>query len=185
MHRLRLAGRTPALACALLLSSAVSAASLDRRDADFLKQAAEAGLTEVEGSKVAVSKGVNTQVKGFAQQMVDDHTKAGAELAALAASKGVTLPTEPSLGQRAKLKLLASRDGGSFDRNYANTLGVRAHRDTLRRFQKAATASRDAEVKAFAAKALPTLQHHFEMAQELKGVVDKEGNAKAAGNRKQ
>ncbi|HEX6707275.1 MAG TPA: DUF4142 domain-containing protein [Albitalea sp.] len=178
--------RTWVLCFALsLIAGMAMAQALDRRDADFLKQAAQAGLAEVEGSKLAVSKGVNTQVKGFAQQMVDDHTKAGSELAALAASKGVTLPTELTVAQKAKLELLSSRDGGSFDRNYANTLGVGAHRDTLRLFQKAAGSSRDADVKAFAAKALPTLQHHFEMAQELKGVVDKEGNAKAAGDRKQ
>ncbi|RQP22813.1 DUF4142 domain-containing protein [Piscinibacter terrae] len=172
---------------ALAQASAPSAASapLNKADATFLKQAAEAGLAEVEAGKLATSKGVNTQVKGFAQQMSDDHTRLHAELRALASSKGVRLPIEPSLGQRAKIKLLSAADGGSFDRKYAASLGVKTHEDALRLFQKAANKAADPQVKDFALKAVPQLQHHLEMAIELKGVVDKEGNVKAPGDKKQ
>ena len=83
------------LAALLALSLAPATAHADklaRADAAFLKQAARNGLAEVEGSKLAVGKASNTQVKGFAQQMVDDHGKAHEELKALAATKGVELP---------------------------------------------------------------------------------------------
>jgi putative membrane protein len=161
------------------------AAALNKADTAFLKQAAEAGLAEVEAGKLAIDKGVNTQVKGFAQQMSDDHTRMHAELRTLATSKGVRLPIEPSLGQRAKIKLLSAADGGSFDRKYAASMGVKAHEDALRLFQKAANKAADPQVKDFAVKAVPQLQHHLEMATELKGVVDKEGNVKAATDKKQ
>jgi len=154
-------------------------------DADFLKAAAEASRTEVEAGKIAVAKGVNTQVKGFAQQMVDDHTKANDELDKLALAKGVVLPGGPTLTQKTKLELLSGRDGGGFDRRYTDTFAVGAHRDALRMFQKAAEKAADPDIKAFAAKMLPTLEHHFEMAKDLKGVVDKEGNVKAPTDRKQ
>jgi putative membrane protein len=183
---------TLALCCALGLpgiaaaqAASAPAAKLARADVDFMKKAAEGGLAEVEGSKLAVDKAVNTQVKGFAQQMVDDHGKANEALKALAARKGVELPTEPSMAQRASLHVLHSADGAAFDRRYADALGVDAHRDTVRLFQKAATSAADPDVKAFAGKLLPTLQHHLEMATEMKRVTEKEGNAKAPHDRKQ
>jgi putative membrane protein len=158
---------------------------LSRADIAFLKQAAQNGHAEVESSKLAVTKASHTQVKGFAQQMVDDHTKANQELAALASSKGVDVPKEPSVAQKAKMKVLESADGANFDKRYADSMGVAAHRDTLKLFQKAAAGATDPDVKAFAAKTLPTLQHHLQMAQDLKTATAKQGNTKAPGDKKQ
>jgi putative membrane protein len=158
---------------------------LSRADAAFLKQAAQNGHAEVESSKLAVTKAANTQVKGFAQQMVDDHTKANQELAALAASKGVEVPNEPSVAQKAKMKVLSSADGANFDKRYADSMGVAAHQDTIKLFQKAASGANDPDVKAFASKTLSTLQHHLQMAQDLKTATAKEGNVKAPGDKKQ
>lgn len=169
----------PSAAPATSAAQAARAATKPARaDAAFMKQAAQNGHAEVEGSKLALTKAVNTQVKGFAQQMVDDHTKSSEELKALAASKGVKLPTEPSMAQKARLKLLQGADGAEFDKRYAEQLGVKAHEDTLKLFQKAAANAKDPDVKAFATKTLPALQHHLQMARELKGVTDKQSAAK-------
>lgn len=165
--------------------AAAPPARLTHADSAFLRAAAEAGLAEVEGSKLAQSKGVNTQVKGFAQQMVDAHAKVHEGLVALAAAKGVALPTQPSLGQRTRLRLLAARDGAAFDRQYAGGMGVKAHETMSRLFRKAAQRADDADVRAFAAKTLPTVEQHLTVARELKATVDKEGNARAPGDRKQ
>lgn len=136
-------------------------------DASFMKDAAEAGMAEVEASKMAATQASNTQVKSFAQQMVDDHTKAADELKALAASKGVKLPEEPSMMQRAKLKTLKDDQGVKFDQHYADSFGVKAHEDTVRLFQKESSKAKDPDVKAWVDKTLPTLQHHLEMAKDL------------------
>lgn len=172
-------------------TAASQAAGKDRQssvahaDSSFMKDAAESGMAEVEASKIAVNKAVNTQVKSFAQQMIDDHTKANDELKALAASKNVKLPTEASMMDRAKIKLLDSADGANFDRRYADSFGVSAHQKTVKLFEKQAKNGKDAEVKAWAEKTLPTLQHHLQMAQDIKLTAAKEGNAKAPGDRKQ
>ena len=157
----------PVLAALLLAGGAWAKDNVAHVDAAFMKNAAEAGLAEVEASKLAASKATNTQVKSFAQQMVDDHSKANDELKALAASKGVTLPTEPSMAQKAKLKLLQGADGANFDKRYAESFGVKAHEDTVSLFQKESQKAKDAEVKAWAEKTLPTLQHHLEMAKDM------------------
>jgi putative membrane protein len=167
------------------LAGARGADKLARGDVEFLKQAAENGLAEVEGSKLAIAKAVNTQVKGFAQQMVDDHGKANEALKTLASAKGVELPAAPSMAQKAKIRLLDSADGAAFDRRYADNFGVAAHEGTIKLFQKAASSAADPDVKAFAAKTLPTLQTHLQMARDLKTETRKEGNAKAPHDRKQ
>jgi putative membrane protein len=168
-----------ALACLTFAFAAAAVDSkLDRSDASFLRQAAENGHAEVEGSKLAVQKAADPKVKAFAQQMIDDHTKAGTELKALADAKGVKVSDEPSLAQKASLKVLASHEGAKFDKAYAESLGVKAHQDTVKLFKKAANDAKDADIKAFAAKTLPTLEHHLKMAQDLKVATDSQ-SAKA------
>ncbi len=139
-----------------------------RADTRFLKEAAQAGLAEIEAAKLAIGKSTNPQVKAYAEHIVNDHTKANGELSQLASTKGVTLPTEPSLADKAKLKVLALREGKSFDEHYAKTFGVDAHEDAIKLFKKGASEGADAEVKAFANKTLPTLTEHLESAKSLK-----------------
>ena len=175
MNNILIRRLSPALAVLLLAGSAWAKDNVPHADAAFMKKAAESGLAEVEASKIASTKAANTQVKGFATQMVDDHTKANDELKALAASKDVKLPAEPGMADKAKIKLLDGRDGTSFDKHYADSWGVKAHEDTVRLFEKEAKDGKDADVKAWAEKTLPALRHHLEMAKDLKAATDKEG----------
>jgi putative membrane protein len=154
-------------------ASGAHASHLAQGDASFLKQAAENGNAEVESSKLAVTKATNDKVRAFAQQMIDDHTKAGNELKALANAKGVEVSSEPSLMQQGKLKLLSTADGAKFDQEYANEMGVKAHEDTVKLFEKASREAKDPQVKAWAAKTLPTLKTHLEHARALKAGVGK------------
>jgi putative membrane protein len=147
------------------------AESLSRADTSFLKDADQAGRTEIEASGLAQERASNAQIKSFAQQMSTDHAKAGEQLKALAESKGVKLPGEPSLRQKAKLKLLGAMKGDRFDRQYADEIGVAAHEDTVKLFRDAAANAKDADVKAFATKTLPALEHHLGMARDLKQTV--------------
>ena len=54
--------------------------------AEFVQHAAAAGMAEVALGKMALAKATDTDVKEFAQKMVDDHSKANAELTSLAKS---------------------------------------------------------------------------------------------------
>ncbi len=139
-----------------------------RVDAAFMKQAAQNNSTEIEASKLALTKASSAEVKAFAQQMIDDHTKTGEEMKALATSKGVEVADKPSMAQAAKIKMLSAMSGTNFDKHYAEIVGVAAHKDTVKLFQKESANGKDADVKAWATKTLPALQHHLEMAQGLK-----------------
>jgi len=150
---------------------------LDGDDQDFLENAAQAGHTEIEGSKMAQAKSKSPDVKQFAEQMIADHTKVAEELATLAKGKGYTPPTEPSLVQKAKLKTLDMSDE-SFDKRYADQIGVSAHEDAVKLFEEAAKDAKDPEIKAFAAKTLPALQKHLEMGKALQQKVGDGDEAK-------
>ncbi|MDB5802073.1 MAG: putative secreted protein [Rhodocyclales bacterium] len=155
------------VAIGMMTSASLFAATLSHGDKKFLDAAAHAGHTEVEGSKLAQSKSSSSDVKSFADQMIKDHTKVGDELDQLAASKGVKVPTEPSITQKAKLKMLGAYSGANFDKHYAKSIGVEAHEDTVKLFRKASKDVKDPDVKAFADKTLPGLEHHLEMAKTL------------------
>src|SRR6478752_4266366 len=51
-------------------------AQVTEEDTEFAVMAADAGMTEVELGKLALSKSSNADVKKYAQMMVDDHTAA-------------------------------------------------------------------------------------------------------------
>ena len=144
-------------------------AMVSRGDRGFFVTAAEDGMAEVELGKLAQQKGSSEQVKSFGNQMVTDHTKAGDELKALAATKGVTLPSTPGKHQK-DIDKLGRKSGADFDRDYARHM-VDAHKKAVSLFQKTAKSGDDADVKAFAGKTLPTLQQHLEHANTLNTAV--------------
>jgi putative membrane protein len=166
---------TAALAVAVSLGAqAQTSAKLSGQDKSFLKDAAEGGNAEVSGSQVALAQSSNADVKTFAQMMVDDHGKAGGELKGLADQKGVKVSDTPSITKKTEIKMLSERKGSSFDQHYADSIGVKAHQDTIKLFQKEVDKGTDPDVKAWASKTLPTLQHHLEAAQALKAKADAE-----------
>ncbi|WOB10123.1 DUF4142 domain-containing protein [Piscinibacter gummiphilus] len=150
-------------ALGLMAATAASA----RSDADFMKQAAQNGAAEIEASKLALQKAQRSDVKAFAEKMVADHTKTSDELKQLAAAKKVSLPDGPSMKQKGELKMISAGDDAKFDERYAKNFGVKAHEETIKLFEEAAKSATDAEVKAFAQKTLPGLNHHLEMARAL------------------
>lgn len=172
MKRLMMAA---VLGCSMALFSSLAPAvnGMVRSDRNFMEQAAQNGHAEVEAAKLAQSKSGNEKVKSFAAQMEQDHTKTNDELAALASSKNVKLPTEPSVVQKSKAKAMGALDGAKFDRQYADTMGVKAHEDTLKMFQKAASGAKDPDVKAFAAKTVPALEQHLKMSRDLRASLGK------------
>lgn len=155
-------GLSMLLAAALFTTQAQA-----KSDEAFMKDAAHAGAAEIQASKLAVSKAKSADVKAFANSMIADHTKVADELKALAAKKNVKLPDEPSIGQKAELKLIDAGDNDKFDERYAKHFGVKAHEDTIKLFEEASREAKDPEVKAWATKTLPGLKHHLEMAQAL------------------
>jgi putative membrane protein len=140
--------------------------SLSTTDANFINTVGAGGHAEVQFGQVAQNRSTRTEVRTFAAQMVSDHTAAGNELAALAQSKQMTPPAEMDLNHKAKYDQLSKTYGREFDRVYIQGQ-VEDHTAVVNAFQNEITNGTDADVKAFAEKYLPTIQHHLEMARQL------------------
>jgi putative membrane protein len=120
---------------------------------------------EVELGNLALQHASRSDVKTFAQRMVDDHTKANQQLDDLASKKGITLKEQESVEAKQTIAKLSKLSGEAFDREYAKDM-VKDHEKDVAEFE-AATKLRDADVKEFATQTLPTLQEHLEMAKKL------------------
>lgn len=136
-------------------------------DKKFMMTAAMGGMAEIESARLALQKSSMDSVKEYAQKMIDDHTKAGDELKALAASKGVALPTELDAKHMAMMAKMQNASGMAFDRMYVQEMGVKAHEKMEKLFRDESAKGRDADTKAFAAKTLPVVQMHLTMAREM------------------
>ena len=145
-----------------------SMSNLASHDRDFIMDAAIGGLEEVELGQIAAQKGTSEAVKQFGQRMVDDHSKANTELMTLAQSKGITLPTALDEKHQKDVTKLSALSGAEFDRAYSKMM-LSDHTKDVSEFEKQSTKGTDPDLKAFAAKTLPTLQEHLQMARALPG----------------
>ena len=139
-------------------------------------------MAEVDLGKLAASKATNADVKQFGQRMVDDHGKANDELKSWASQKSVTLPADLDAKHKAEHARLEKLSGDAFDRAYMSLM-VTDHNKDVAEFQKESKAAKDADLKAWAAKTLPTLQDHQKSAKEISAKVHG-GAAKPAAAKK-
>lgn len=151
-------------------------------DADFAMMAAMGGMAEVEWGKLAMDKATDKNVKSYAKKMVKDHTKANKNLMKVAAKKNMTLPTTMSAEQMQVMNNLQAASGAEFDRMYVEMSGVDAHQKMEALFQNQAGNGTDADLKAFAAKTLPTVQMHLQMAREMNGKMSSGGSMNMNSN---
>lgn len=155
--------------------------NLSSQDQKFLMEAAMSNLREIEVGRMATQQGTSDAVKQFGQMMVDHHTKANEELMSLASSKGVTLPTAMEEKHRGDLTKLSAQSGADFDRAYSRMM-VKDHDKAVDLFEKESERGADADLKAYAAKALPTIQQHLQMARALPANQRGNRNDNANGN---
>ncbi len=148
-------------------ATATTTASLSKADQKIVMDMAMANMAEVEAGKMAVGKTQNADVKTFAQKMIDDHTKALADVTALAQSKGVTLPTELDATHKKMAAKLDKLSGDAFDKAYMKDAGVSDHTKVHAKLKGFASKAKDADVKALASKMLPTVEEHLTMAKAM------------------
>jgi putative membrane protein len=160
------------LLCVMAMPLAALAAS-NSPDASFYKKAAEAGISEVDLGNLAEQKSPDQQVKDFGAMMVKDHSAANEKLQALAASKGISLPSKASVAQMATKAKLDVLSGETFDKSYIKSQ-VTAHTETIALLNKEISSGQDPDAKAFAQSVLPTVRSH------LKAIRSIAAGAKAA-----
>jgi len=163
-----------ALATVVLAATVTTAQTPSNPDQKFVTEAAAGGAAEVEFGKLATERATNPDVKAFGQRMVDDHGKAGTELKELAASKKITVATTLEPKDKALRDRLMKLQGSAFDRAYMDAM-VKDHETDVREFQTESKSGSDPEIKAWAAKTLPTLEEHLRIAREADRAVGTTG----------
>jgi putative membrane protein len=134
---------------------------------DFVTEAATSGLFEIKTSQLAEERG-DDAAKGFAKTMITDHQKIGDELKDLVQTKniGVTIPTELTSLQQSKFDDLGKLQGADFNKQYRDDQ-YSAHKDAVSLFQRYAKGGENTDLRDWAAKVEPTLEHHLDMARDL------------------
>jgi len=140
--------------------------SVDKSTSEFMTKVADVGMTEVKLGQMAQEKGTNQRVKDFGAMMVKDHTAAGDELKSMARQKNVTLPETMSNDHQRKADDLNKKTGKDFDKSYIKAM-VDGHQSTVNDFEKASKDTKDADVKAWVDKILPTLKMHLDSAKAI------------------
>jgi putative membrane protein len=145
---------------------AMGQASQEMMDKKFVAGALEGGMAEVALGKLALEKSSNAEVKEFAQQMVDDHTKLGEQMKPVAEQIGVKMPTELSKKDKSTEAKLSSLSGQQFDKAYIETM-VKDHQKDYSEFQSEAKSAVIPSVKQAAAAGEPVIKSHLDHIQQI------------------
>jgi putative membrane protein len=131
------------------------------KDAQFLVNAAEINLEQIQLGKMAQQKGGTAQVKELGKMMEAVHTKSLNDLKALAQSKMITIPTASTEKAQDGYNDLNEKSGNDFDRAYVDMM-VSGHKDAIDTFEDASTDSNDTDIKNWATVSLPGLRTHLD-----------------------
>jgi len=138
--------------------------ALPEVDRSFVQAAAMSSATEIDAGKLAMTNSQDDDVKSFARTMIDDHTRLASELKA-ALPAGVKVPENSP--DRTVLESLRPLKGKQFDDAYIAEVGLQGHRQAIAAFQREVSGGQVPQIREAAHKALPIIQHHLQMAQEL------------------
>jgi putative membrane protein len=135
---------------------------------DFIDKAAVSNKFEIDTSQLAQEYGKSEDVKKFAKEMIEDHTKVGEEFKATLKAANITPPADSldltHQAKYAKLRVFTTESG--FDSSYIDQQ-LAAHEEAVQLFKDHAANDPTPAIKDFAAKTLPKLEHHLEMVKEL------------------
>ena len=161
-----------ALAAVALGLPAFAADKVPEATQDFIDKAAVANQFEIDTSQLALKYGKGEDVKKFAQEMIDDHTKIGEEFKSTLTAANITPPVEgldvTHKAKYAKLRVFTTESG--FDGSYISEQ-LAAHEDAVKLFKDHAANDPTPAIKGFAGKTLPKLEHHLAMVKELSAKI--------------
>jgi putative membrane protein len=131
---------------------------------DYVNLAADSDMYEIQSSKLALSKSKSDQVKGFAREMIADHTTTTKSLMAgvkASQNKVKAPPTSPSADTKAKLAALRSASADQFDQLYLQQQ-AQAHTMAWSLHKGFADSGSDPALQQVATSAVPIIEKHIQ-----------------------
>jgi putative membrane protein len=155
--------------------SASGVVKLDANSTRFIHTVGIANTFEIQSSQLALRQTDNADVKKFAEQMIKDHTRAGAKLTGIA--KNDRLPAPPTQLDAKHKKVMGSlqdKSGSDFDSAYIQAQ-TKAHHEAVDLFAKYGRNGDNPDLKQFASATLPTLESHLRHVEQLSGMTAGKG----------
>lgn len=156
----------PAAALAALLAAAPSLAADPMSAKDFITNAQQGNMAEIELGRMTESQAQSQEVRGFAKGMVNDHGKAQEQLASIAQKENLSVTGKLNETHQKQADRLKSMKGAQFDQAYIADM-VANHQKDVQAYQQAQTSITDPALKTYIEQTLPILQNHLQMAQKL------------------
>jgi predicted outer membrane protein len=138
----------------------------------FVERAAMADMAEVQLGQLALQQAQDPQVKQFAQQMVDAHSRSLEQLRSLASRQNIQLASSLDSKHQKRHDKLAKLQGAEFDRAYMDAM-VDAHEDAEKLIAKRAGAN--------ASQSASAMSHEGASGASTSGRSDESGTAGAVG----
>lgn len=133
------------------------------KDAEFLVDAAEFSLEQINLGQLAQQKSNISHVKELGKMMETEHTKSLADLTALAKTKSMAVPASQTNDGQDAYEKLNKKIGNNFGTTYSDMM-VTVHKDAIALFEMAAAECSDPDIRAWASATLPTLRMHLDRA---------------------
>jgi putative membrane protein len=140
------------------------AASSKSSSVAILAQIHQADLKEIAIGKMAAAKASTSEVRAYANRLVEDHTNADQTVLAMAQKMGVHLHENA----HAKLpeKKLNSASGAEFDRRFLEQTSA-DHKRLISELKREREDASNDDIEALIDKIMPILEQHRELAQIL------------------
>jgi putative membrane protein len=142
-------------------------------DAQFLVNASEMNLEAIQLGQLAQQRSTSTHVKELGTSMMEVHTVSQRNLATMAKSKTISIPTSPTHDARDAHNKLNRNSGQDFDQAYANLM-VNKHKDAIAIFEKASRNSNDTQIQNWATTTLRDLRKHLDHALETQKKLEQQ-----------
>src|SRR5438309_1172007 len=85
----------------------------------FVTKAAQGDRAEVQLGQLALQKSNNSEIKQFAQKMIDDHGQNQQQVDSLASKLSITAPSDVAPDEKQQADRLQNLTGAQFDQAYA------------------------------------------------------------------
>jgi putative membrane protein len=144
--------------------------SLSQSERDFMMEAAQADLAEIDMAQVALQNSGTGDVKDFANMIKIDHTSALEDLTELMKDTNVPQPKSIPVELQQDISRMRSLTGGEFDREFVNMI-VSEHQKAIEMFRDQQSTAQNQDVKKYVEDTLPRLEMHLEKAQRLQTKV--------------
>ncbi|GAA4496523.1 hypothetical protein GCM10023191_038640 [Actinoallomurus oryzae] len=129
-------------------------------DRTWLAALHQANLAEIQAGELAKKKGTTPAIRSVGAMIVTDHVASDDQVARVAKSLKITLPSSAAPADAAAASRLANESGGTFDHDFVSTM-MTGHQKMISKTQTEIAQGAEPQVKNLAQSTLPVLRKHL------------------------